>query len=386
MIEEKSMQIEEVAGGRADFGAVLQDQKTEIVGQMAGAMANQFNNIMMAITSYAELELKKAAPSQQRNLEQILTNTARATTLIQKLLSFSRKHSPAPRKFALNPVVEEISGVLPPLMGEHLEVSVKIDPTVDNIVADPMEIEQLVLSLGLNARDSMNHGGILQIFTELVNLEGNSENGDVGAAGPHAMLCLRYTPSSKPGDEPVGNQDLRITRAIAAVRTIVKERKGQFRISSRPGQSTTFRVYFPSVSTEAIALKDIASTISAAPSTKTILIVEDDDAVRNPAAEFLKMEGFKVLQARTGPEALRIVQDSRSKLDLLITDIVMAGMHGNQVAEELQKTQPGLKVLFMSGDTQAAAKATKTTKPENMLQKPFRLNKLNDKIQELLGE
>ena len=385
MTEDKSIQVEEAVSGRADFGAVLHDQKTEIVGQMAGAMANQFNNIMMAITSYAELELKKAAPSQQRNLEQILSNTARATTLIQKLLSFSRKHAPAPRKFALNPVLEEIGGVLQPLMGEHLEVSVKLDPAVDNILADPMEIEQLVLSLGLNARDSMSHGGILQIFTELVKLDSASNGGDPGVAGEYAMLCLRYTPSSIPGNEPIGNQDLRTTRAIAAVRTIVKERNGQFRISSRPGQSTTFRVYFPSITSQAIS-KEIASTVSAPPSTKTILIVEDDDSVRNPAAEFLKMEGFKVLQARTGLEALRIVQDSRSKLDLLITDIVMAGMHGNEVAEQLQKTQPGLKVLFMSGDTQAAAKTTKTARPENMLQKPFRLNKLNDKIQEILGE
>ncbi len=372
-----------------DFGTLLQSQKIELVGQLAGAMANQFNNIMMAITSYAELELKKATPDQKRNLEQVLSNTARATSLIQKLLAFTRKQSPAPGDLSLNAVVEDISRLLQPLVGEEIQVSVKFDPSVGNIVADRVEIEQLVLTLGMNARDTLHQGGSLEVSTELLHLEPGSSPDQIETSGPHAMLCIHYAPPSgaaKLDNAPAGNQDLRMTQAIAAVRSIAKERRGHLRVSSRPGQGTTFRVYFPASAAESVESKKDVSATSAAPSTKTVLIVEDDDAVRNPAAEFLKMEGFKVLQARTGPEALRIVQDSRSNLDLLITDIVMAGMHGTKVAEELHKTHPTLKVLFMSGDVHEAAKASKTARGGNMLQKPFRLNKLNDKIRELLGE
>ncbi|MGA2101691.1 MAG: response regulator [Candidatus Sulfotelmatobacter sp.] len=374
----------------ADRATLLQSQKTELVGQLAGAMANQFNNIMMAITSYAELELKKATPDQKRNLEQVLSNTARATSLIQKLLAFTRKQSPTPCSLSLNAVVEDISRLLQPLVGEDIGVSVKLDPSVGSIVADPTEIEQLVLTLGMNARDALNLGGTLEVSTELLCLEptpGTNEESE--PSGQHAMLCVRYAPPSgtaKAESAIAGNQDLRMTQAIAAVRTIARERRGHLRVSTRPGQGTTFRVYFPASTAELAEPAKEVSIVNAASSTKTVLIVEDDDAVRNPAAEFLKMEGFKVLQARTGPEALRIVQESRSRLDLLITDIVMAGMHGTKVAEELHKTHPALKVLFMSGDVHVAAKATKGSRVDNLLQKPFRLNKLNDKIRELLGE
>jgi two-component system cell cycle sensor histidine kinase/response regulator CckA len=376
----------------ADPGALLQAQKTELVAQLAGAMSNQFNNIMMAITGYAELELKKASPQQKRSLEQILSNSARATKLIQKLLAFSRKQTPAPRKLAFNATVEDISQLLQPLVGEEINVTVNLDQAVGSVVADPIEIEQLVLSLGLNARDAMSSGGTLEVRTELLDLDPESFGKDeLPEAGRFAMLSVQYASTGGKQEErlqPAGNQDLRIAQAIAAVRGLVKERRGLFRASARPGQSTTFRVYFPALAAAPPSLHAESISVDTAASTKTILIVEDDDAVRNPAAEFLKMEGFKVLQARAGTEALRIVQESRSHVDLLVTDIVMAGMHGNEVAEELYKTHPALKVLYMSGDADKVAKVGKSgsTRPRAVLQKPFRLNKLNDKIREILGE
>ncbi len=390
MADELAVQVAPSPAKHKDRGTLLQSQRTELVGQLAGAMANQFNNIMMAVTSYAELELKNATPQQKRSLEQILVNSARATSLIQKLLAFTSKHSPSPANLSLNTAVDDICRLLQPLMGDGINVSTKLDPAVGNILADSIEIEQLVLSLGMNAREALAQGGNLQISTELLYLEPNAGD-EIEKAGQYAMLCMHYTPVSNktaPETPSLGSQDIRITQAIAAVRNIVREGRGHLRVSNRPGHGTTFRVYFPSLSAESVAQKKEVVQANAAPSTKTVLIVEDDDAVRNPAAEFLKMEGFKVLQARTGPEALRIVQESRSQLDLLVTDIVMAGMHGNKVAEELHKTHPGLKVLFMSGDVNEAAKATKNsaTHAQNMLQKPFRLNKLNDKIRELLGE
>jgi len=373
-----------------DLGALLQAQKTELVAQLAGAMANQFNNIMMAITGYAELELKNASPQQRRSLEQILSNAARATSLIQKLLAFSRKQTLAPRNVSFNATVEEISQLLQPLVGEEITVSIHLDTAVGTVVADPTEIEQIVMSLALNAREAMTRGS-LEVRTELQNLEPESFGKDeLPQAGQFVMLSVQY--ESAGGIEPtqpLGNQDLRIAQAITAVRGLVRERRGLFRVSSRPGQSTTFRIYFPALPAEAAALQSQTVSLETPASTKTVLIVEDDDAVRNPAAEFLKMEGFKVLQARSGQEALRIVKESRSRVDLLVTDIVMAGMHGNELAEELSKSHPALRVLYMSGDAEKAAKAGKSGgngRRHTVLQKPFRLNKLNEKIHEVLGE
>jgi two-component system cell cycle sensor histidine kinase/response regulator CckA len=391
MPDEKVVQADRDSAPHGDLGTLLQSQKTELVSQLAGTMANQINNIMMAITSYAELELKKATPAQKRSLEQILDNSARATFLIQKLLAFSRKHSIATGKLLLNPVINDVCRLLQPLVGEEIEVAVKLDPAVGMIIADAIEVEQLVLSLGLNARES--NGGTLEVSTELVTLDPKTFGGeDLTQPGQFVMLCVHSASQStkvRPDESsPIGQQVLRTSQAIAAVRGIVKERRGLFRVSTRPGQSTTFRVYFSALPAEASrgTTEAVAATTAAA-STKTILIVEDDDAVRNPAAEFLKMEGFKVLQARTGAEALRIVQDSRSGLNLLVTDIVMAGMHGDELAAELCKTHPDLRVLYMSGDVDKVAKAGKDKSHRtHVLQKPFRLNKLNDKIRELLGD
>jgi CheY-like chemotaxis protein len=382
---------EPMSTATADHGSLLQTHKTELVAQLSAAMANHFNNIMMAITGYAELELKSATPQQKRSLEQILSNTARATSLIQKLLAFSRKQALAPRKLMFNATVEEISQLLQPLVGEEIAVSVHIDHAVGTVVADPTEIEQIILSLALNAREGIRRGS-LEVRTELQNLQPELFGKDeLPEAGQFVMLSVQYEPAAEtqaePG-QPLGSQDLRISQAIAMVRSLVRERRGLFRVSSRPGQSTTFRIYFPALPAMLPSTQPANVFIEPEASTKTILIVEDDESVRNPATEFLKMEGFKVLQARSGQEALRIVQESRSHVDLLVTDIVMAGMHGNELAEELYKSHPALRVLYMSGDADKAAKAAKsgTARAHAILQKPFRLNKLNDKIREVLGE
>jgi len=390
MKEGTAVQLE-MQPAHVDVGTLLQDQKTELVGQMAGVMANQFNNIMMAITSYAEVELKRASPAQQRGLEQILHGSARAASLIQRLLAFTQKHAPSPCKLALNPAVQDICSLLQALVGDRISVVVNLGAQVGSIVADSFEIEQVVLSLGLNAQETIAPGGSLHISTALLDHGPGLVDRDFVKPGePYAMLCLRFTPEdSTPRRDSfrAGDHDVSMRRALVAARRIIEERRGQFRASTRPSEGTTFRIYFPVVA-DAAADAEKTSTANAVPSTKTILIVEDDDSVRNPTAEFLKMEGFKVLQARNGAEALRVVQESRSKLDLLVTDIMMAGMDGNKVAEELSKTHPGLRVLFMSGDTKQAARKKKNgvNPVQMMLQKPFRLNALSAMIRRLLGE
>jgi two-component system cell cycle sensor histidine kinase/response regulator CckA len=371
----------------SDLRTVLLAQKTELIGELGGAMANEFNNIMMAITSYAELELKKTPPKERRSLEQVLSNAARATFLVQKLLTFSCQQEPSPQPLELNSVLTEISGLLRQMVGEGIEAVFSLDPHVQRIKADCGELEQLVLSLALNARHAMTTGGKLTVSTELVKLNkefiGTTEN---VFPGKYAMLSVSNTATGRAADETTGsgNPDLRIHFALTTIRRIAEEAHGLVRISSDPAKGTSFKIYFPALGKDPPESRKQISLENAL-AAKTILVVEDDDAVRVPATEFLMMEGFKVLQARTGAEAIRVAQQARSPLDLLITDIVMPGMSGREVAEQLLELHPDIKVLYMSGDAHEAAGSHRAKGSQNsILQKPFRLNKLKDKIHEVL--
>jgi CheY-like chemotaxis protein len=370
----------------ADLRNELLAQKSELIGELAGSIANQFNNIMMAVTGYAELELKKAGPGEKRSLEQIISNAARATSLIQKLLAFSRKQAPSPQPLELNTVVTGISDLLRQLVGEQVEVVFDFDPNVQSINADSGELEQLILGLALNSRNAMTGGGELTISTQLVKLDKEFVGAnDAAQPGDYAMLSVSDTLAGGSVDKTkAGNQDLRISLALATARKVVDEAHGLMRISSERNGSS-FKVYFPALE-KPVTTRHAETQPGNIEVSKTILVVEDDDAVRIPAAEFLMMEGFKVLQARTGSEALHVVSQIRSPLDLLITDIMMPEMSGHQVAAKLIELHPGLKVLYMSGDASEAASTQPSAAPRAILQKPFRLNKLKNKIHEVLGQ
>ena len=372
----------------SDLRTALLAQKTELIGELAEATANQFNNIMMAITSYAELELKKAPPKGRRSLEQVLSNAARATFLIQKLLAISRKQVSSPQPLELNGVVTEVSDLIRQIVGERIEVVLSLDPQVQGIKSDRAELEQLILSLALGARDAMSAGGRLTVSTESADLnDGFIGTNDNAFPGKYTMLSFCEVAHGRNAEETAGtNQDMRINLALATVHKIVEEAHGLLRISSDPAKGASFKIYFPALSNQIADSSDLTSSKDA-PTAKTILVVEDDDAVRLPAAEFLMMEGFKVLQARTGAEAIRVAQQNRSPLDLLVTDIVMPGMGGQDVAEQLFEMCPSLKVLYMSGDAHQVARASGAEGSRDfILQKPFRLNKLKDKIREVLGQ
>lgn len=372
----------------SDLRTVSLAQKTELIGEFAGAMANQFNNIMMAITSYAELELKKAPPKERRSLEQVLSNAARATFLIQKLLAFSRKQVPSPQPLDLNSVITEMSELTRQIVGEQIDVVLSLDPQVQRITTDYVELEQLVLSLALNTRNAMTTGGKLTVSTELVKLNkefiGTNEN---VLPGKYTMLSVCDSATGHAADEAPssGNQDLRINLALAMAHRIAEEAHGLMRISRDPAKGISFKIYFPALGKE--TPESLGRILpNNAPAARTILVVEDDDAVRVPAAEFLMMEGFKVLQSRTGAEAIRVAQQNRSPLDLLITDIVMPGMSGREVVEQLLEMHPDLKVLYMSGDAHEVGGSRGAKGSQSpILQKPFRLTKLKDKIHEVLG-
>jgi two-component system, cell cycle sensor histidine kinase and response regulator CckA len=372
---------------------LLLARKTEVISDLAGAVANQFNNIMMAVSSYAELELKKASSQEKRSLEQVLSNSARATSLIQKLLAFSRRQVPSRQPLQLNRLVTEIGNLLQLVVGDGIEVVLAVDPAVQNVKADRVELEQLILSLAIDGRNAMNCAGKLTVSTEIVKLN----NRFIGTedADPGKFVALSITDNGgaieprkhSPTPERKSNQDLRIGLALAAASGIAREARGLVRVSSEPENGTSFKIYFPALGQEDSEAAAAGQSLKILPTARTVMVVEDDDSVRIPTTEFLKMEGFKVLQARTGSEAIHVVQKNRSLLDLLITDVVMPGMSGPEVAEKLIEMHPGLKVLYMSGDVDKAAAWNDPAKTgQAVLEKPFRLNTLNDKIHDLLGQ
>src|SRR3984957_13088094 len=221
----------------SDLRTLLLVQKTELISEVTRATANQFNNIMMAITSYAELEMKKASASQRRSLEQVVSNASRATALVQKLLAVSRKQATSPQPLDLNNVLNGIKNLLEHLAGESISVVYQLDPNIQAVNADPAEVEQVVLSLAINARHAMPGGGTLTATTKLVDLNKESVGvAEIERPGKYVMLSIDDTGHTHTTEEVVGSQDQndRINLSLAAVRGIVKNGGGTVRFESEP--------------------------------------------------------------------------------------------------------------------------------------------------------
>lgn len=377
-------------GSQADPRSVLLIQKSELIGELAQAMANQFNNIMMAVTGYAELELKKAGSKETKSLERVLTHATQATFLIQKLLDFSRARAASPQPFELDQSLNEINELLRELLGEHTELFLTLGAKSQIIHADRIEVERALFALAVVVRNSMTGGGKMTVSTSVVDLDQAFIGTDAAEPGTFLALAVECHPADarpkRSAKHKNFDQSQTVNLSLAAVRGIVKECSGLARISIDPGAGSSFKLYFPVLAPEAALEQD--RTLPRNPAVaRTILVVEDDDAVRVPASEFLMMEGFKVLQARTGGEALNVVQQSRSSLDILVTDILMPKMNGHEVAAALREQHPDLKVLYISGDPGRTAPPSGARIPANAtLRKPFRLNILRDKIHDLLSE
>jgi two-component system, cell cycle sensor histidine kinase and response regulator CckA len=372
-----------------DLRTLLLAQKTEVIGELTGAIANQFNNIMMEITGYAELEMKKLPANKRRSLEQVLSSAARATGLVQRLLGISRNLPPVNQSLDVKALVADIGPLIEQIAGERISVAYNLDADIPKICCDPSRLEQVVLSLVMNARNAMPESGKVTITVKRVELDENSvlEN---EKPGPYVTLAVEDTGAGSFSKNDYSasmrsiDQDTRVNLSIAAVKAVMKDSEGIFRFASEPAKGSSFTIYFPPEQTDASAAHK-GITPRNVPVARTVLIVEDDDAVRIPTAELLMMEGFKVLQARTGEEAIHVVQQNRSALDVLITDVVMPKMSGHEVAEKLVEMNPELKVLFMSGeDVGNLRENSKGTCAA--VRKPFRLEVLKDKIHDLLNE
>ena len=368
----------------ADLQTRLLAQKTLLISELAEAIDNHFNNVMMSVTSYAELELKKASAPARRNLEQLLDKANHAARLVQKLLAFGRNRTLAPRLLEVNEIVEGAAELLQQLLGEKIHLELNLQKDLPRVRVDALSFEELLLTLAIHSRNAIGGKGTFSLFAKAVRVPQDMPSDNALARGQYVMFSVSDSSTAAP-TAPSGSasRDLRSSLALATVHAIVRESNGVIRITGEPEQGAKLSIYFPAVECE--ILPEVDETVEKSSAAKTILVADDDDAVRIPAAEFLKMEGFKVLQAKTGAEAIHIASQNRSPLDLLITDIFMPAMSGRQLAKELGQAHPGLKVLFMSGDASESAQLGKDL-AIGILHKPFRLDKLNQKIRTLLQE
>jgi PAS domain S-box-containing protein len=379
---------------------LLQAQKMDAIGQLAGGVAHDFNNLLMVISSYAELSLDSLTPEHplHQKLNEIIKAAHRAADLTRQLLAFSRKQIQSLQSLDLNTVVQELERMLPRLIGEHIQVSLKRDKNLGRIQADPVQLEQIIINLATNARDAMRKGGKLLIETSNVHLDESyvhrkpmvppgdyvllsvSDSGE-GIAPEHLSHIFEPFFTTKKEGEGTG-------LGLATVYGIVKQSGGFVWVYSEPGLGTTFKIYFPRLRapgekpTEASRIQQEETPKGS----ETILIVEDEDAVRRPACEFLVSCGYKILEARDGKQAISVAKDFHGTIHLMVTDVVMPQMGGGQAALELCIHRPELKVLYVSGHANPTLLQHGVSNLEPMfLQKPFTLRELARKIRQALS-
>ncbi|HUK92063.1 MAG TPA: PAS domain S-box protein [Blastocatellia bacterium] len=375
-----------------------QSQKLEAIGQLAGGIAHDFNNLMTIILGYSQLLLRRLAKSDPNYVEalEIRKAGARAAALTGQLLAFSRKQILQPRVINLNEVVADLDKMLRRIIGEDIDLATVTDPKAGLVKADPGQIEQVIVNLAVNARDAMPTGGRLTIETANVYLDENYSGAHVGTRpGQYVMLAISDNGSGM--DEKVQAhvfEPFFTTKhsgkgtglGLSTVYGIVKQSGGNIWVYSEPGQGTTFKVYLPRVDAPPDSHAQIDLGDHELHGAETVLLVEDDAAVRQLAAVALREAGFTVIEASSGDEALRLVTEPRGAcFEMLVTDVVMPGTGGKELADRVKAARPDVKALFITGYTDNAIVHHGRLSPGiDILQKPFTPSDLVRKVREVL--
>jgi two-component system, cell cycle sensor histidine kinase and response regulator CckA len=373
-----------------------QSQKMEAVGQLAGGVAHDFNNLLTAILGYADLLATR--PGMDRaalgEIEEIRKAGDRAAGLTRQLLAFSRRQVMEPVVLRVNDLVENLEKMLRRLIGEDLDLVTRLDPSVSNVRADPGQLEQVVMNLAVNARDAMPRGGKLTIETSDVDLdEAYAQRHAPVKPGRFVMIAVNDTGEGMDAAtqarifEPfftTKEKEKGTGLGLSTVYGIVKQSGGYIWVYSELGKGTTFKVYLPRV-------EDIASARQPRPvsesrvGTETMLLVEDDPAVRKLSRRILERAGYKVLEAESGREALELARHANGGIPLVVTDLVMPDMSGTELAAELAALYPEIRVLFMSGYTDdAVVRHGLLAVGRAFIQKPFTPDALTRKVRETL--
>jgi PAS domain S-box-containing protein len=374
-----------------------QSQKMEAIGRLAGGVAHDFNNLLTVINGYSELllyrHLEGTSPL-RRYIEEIRKAGERAASLTGQLLAFSRKQVLQPQIIDLNTVVADMDKLLRRLIGEDIDLVTAPGAESGSVKADPGQIEQVIMNLVVNARDAMPHGGNLTVGTANVTLDETHTRGIVGLEpGPHVVLMVKDTGSGMDPEvmshifEPfftTKEKQKGTGLGLATVYGIVTQSGGYIDVSSKIGAGTTFKVYLPQVDQQVELSKPEQST-EAPHGQETILLVEDEDLVRDLTRTVLLEHGYRVLEASGGSQALSISEEYQSSIDLLATDVVMPHMSGRELAERLLLLRPNIKILYMSGYTDDTIVHHGLADPSiTFLQKPFTPAELAHKVREVL--
>jgi len=357
-----------------------QAQKLESIGRLAGGVAHDFNNLLTIITGYAEMALAEVNEGHalRDSLMEIADAAARAGSLTRQLLTFSRRQIAAAKRVALNDLVREFEKMLARLLGEEVELVLSLDPEDGAIMADPGQIEQVILNLAVNARDAMPNGGKLLIETSSMFADEEFSQAHFSVSpGPYVALTVSDTGSGmQPEVKAHIFEPFFTTKApgkgtglgLSTVWGIVKQSGGAIWVESEPGKGTSFKLLFPAM--DAKAGRDEAAPVGESPSGKeTILLAEDEPGVRKFTCQILEKHGYTVLTASNGREALHAAREFRGEIHLLLTDVVMPQMGGAELAAAFAASHPSTRILCMSGYSERLWPEAKTAR--NYIQKPF---------------
>ncbi len=373
-----------------------QAQKMEAVGQLAGGIAHDFNNLLTIIFGYSEVLREQADVSEnvRESVEAINDAASRAAALTRQLLAFSRQSMLQPKVLDLNATITDTGRMLSRLIGENIHFTLVLDPSISRVRVDPGQLDQVLMNLAVNARDAMPQGGTLTISTQRVDVDAALAARIETVPGEHVMISVSDSGTGMSPDvlsrifEPffttkgVGTGT---GLGLAMVFGIVRQSGGGIEVESEPGEGATFRIYLPSVVLDAVRSGEVVS-----PSLRgheTLLLVEDDVGVRELAVANLRAQGYVVITAIDGRDALERAAAHRGPIDLLVTDVVMPRVSGPELAGELQARLPNLRVLFMSGYTDDAVVRHGVLHAEvAFLQKPYTPHGLAEKVRAVLDD
>src|SRR5579863_386264 len=376
-----------------------QSQRMETIGRLAGGVAHDFNNLLTVIKGYCDLVLDrtKQDPLTRSQLQYIDKATGQAASLTRQLLAFSRQQVLQPKVFSLNTLVLNADKMLRRLIGENIEILTFAAPELGAVKADPSQIEQVILNLVVNARDAMPHGGKLTLETANVELDGSYVQSHFGAkVGKYVMVAVTDTGTGMDEQTLADIFEPFFTTkdfgkgtglGLSMVYGIVKQSGGSIWVYSEKEQGTTFKVYLPRVDEPLEYVERSAFPIETAGGHETVLLVEDDPLVRGLTGEILRQRGYQVLDMSTPSTALDACHHHKGPIHLLLTDLVMPGMSGSEMASLIVKLRPNIRVLFMSGYTDNTVLQNESFKTgPSFLQKPFTPAALGQKVREILDE
>ena len=387
----------EIANRKQTEETLRQAQKMEAVGQLAGGVAHNFNNMLMVIRGHAALSLNRIHSGHplRRELNEIVKTTDRASSLTRQLLAFSRKQMLQLRVLDLNTLVDQMAELLPPLLGGDIHLTLDLHPLLGRVKTDAAQMEQVIMNLVLNARDAMPAGGDLTISTANTQIDEDGVRLYPGARpGPHVVLAVCDTGLGMDANTQARMFDPFFTTkdrnkgtglGLSTVYGIIDQSGGSIAVSSKLGEGTTIKIFLPRVEETIQPVEVAQESPRASNGEETILVVEDDDAVRRMTREFLTIKGYTVKEARSGMEAIEFLGNHKEPIDLVLTDVIMPGMKGRELGGRLAAMRTGIKILYMSAHTEDTVMDLDMLVPGTaFIEKPFSPEELASKVREVL--